>query len=175
MSNSTTLSIGRRRRRRPGLVRRRARPVTGSRRTPGNRKRNARGTTTTVLAILLALLSGYSVFSSWHQTRLVRNVAAAGGHTGAYQQAAYLVSWEMALIQAALREPDGEERHEIPAVRDQAVDAMDRMTDIDTEVEDAAAVEALRAIGCDVAQGFHFSRPVPAEMLADRLGAVPVG
>jgi len=42
-------------------------------------------------------------------------------------------------------------------------------------VEDAGAVEALRAIGCDVAQGYHFCRPVPAEMLLDRLEAQLVG
>ena len=35
-------------------------------------------------------------------------------------------------------------------------------------VEDEDVIERLRAIGCDIAQGYHWSRPVPA----DELGAV---
>ena len=30
-------------------------------------------------------------------------------------------------------------------------------------VEDAPTLERLRELGCDIAQGYHFSRPVPAE------------
>ncbi|MCM4082472.1 putative bifunctional diguanylate cyclase/phosphodiesterase [Paractinoplanes hotanensis] len=36
-------------------------------------------------------------------------------------------------------------------------------------VEDEAAVEALREIGCDTAQGYHFDRPLPAGELTARL------
>jgi predicted signal transduction protein with EAL and GGDEF domain len=40
-------------------------------------------------------------------------------------------------------------------------------------VESAAQVEQLRALGCQLAQGYHFGRPLEAEALADRLrGAV---
>jgi EAL domain-containing protein (putative c-di-GMP-specific phosphodiesterase class I) len=42
-------------------------------------------------------------------------------------------------------------------------------------VEDAVQVEALLALGCRFAQGFHFSRPLTAEeflvLLAERAGA----
>ena len=30
-------------------------------------------------------------------------------------------------------------------------------------IEDKPALDALTAFGCDYAQGYHFSRPVPAE------------
>ena len=36
-------------------------------------------------------------------------------------------------------------------------------------VEDEAAVEALREIGCDTAQGYHFARPLPADAMTARL------
>lgn len=36
-------------------------------------------------------------------------------------------------------------------------------------VETARQAERLRAIGCDAAQGWHFGRPAPAEMIAGRL------
>ncbi|MGK5684189.1 putative bifunctional diguanylate cyclase/phosphodiesterase [Actinoplanes sp. URMC 104] len=36
-------------------------------------------------------------------------------------------------------------------------------------VEDEAAVAALREIGCDTAQGYHFAKPLPAEALTARL------
>ena len=38
-------------------------------------------------------------------------------------------------------------------------------------VEDDATVEALRALGCTQAQGYHFSRPVPGPELTARLRA----
>jgi EAL domain-containing protein (putative c-di-GMP-specific phosphodiesterase class I) len=38
-------------------------------------------------------------------------------------------------------------------------------------VEDAATARALRALGCDVAQGYHYCRPVPADQLS--LGSQP--
>jgi diguanylate cyclase (GGDEF)-like protein len=36
-------------------------------------------------------------------------------------------------------------------------------------IEDAAALTLLRALGCDLAQGFHLGRPVPAGTLIDQL------
>ena len=38
-------------------------------------------------------------------------------------------------------------------------------------VETATQVEILTALGCEVAQGFHFARPGSASIIADRLGA----
>jgi EAL domain-containing protein (putative c-di-GMP-specific phosphodiesterase class I) len=40
-------------------------------------------------------------------------------------------------------------------------------------VETPAAHDALRALGCDLFQGFHFGRPLPAEELAAWLDAGP--
>ncbi|MCU1591126.1 MAG: putative signaling protein, partial [Frankiales bacterium] len=42
-------------------------------------------------------------------------------------------------------------------------------------VEDAALAEALRGLGCDMAQGYWLSRPVPAEDLRVLLGVDEVG
>ncbi len=45
-------------------------------------------------------------------------------------------------------------------------------------VEDEDVIERLQAIGCDVAQGYHWSRPVPADQLAAvlaRLSGQPAG
>ncbi len=36
-------------------------------------------------------------------------------------------------------------------------------------VEDEAAAQALREIGCDTAQGYHFAKPMPAAALTERL------
>jgi EAL domain-containing protein (putative c-di-GMP-specific phosphodiesterase class I) len=41
-------------------------------------------------------------------------------------------------------------------------------------VEDEEAVLALRAIGCDTAQGYLFDKPMPAAALTERLAAQPV-
>jgi diguanylate cyclase (GGDEF)-like protein len=38
-------------------------------------------------------------------------------------------------------------------------------------VEDAATVEQLRALGCDLVQGYQVGRPVPAEQITSRLAA----
>jgi EAL domain-containing protein (putative c-di-GMP-specific phosphodiesterase class I) len=40
-------------------------------------------------------------------------------------------------------------------------------------VEDAATLAALREWGCDVAQGYHIARPMPAENFLDWLAAQP--
>jgi EAL domain-containing protein (putative c-di-GMP-specific phosphodiesterase class I) len=41
-------------------------------------------------------------------------------------------------------------------------------------VEDAATFERLRMLGCDRAQGYLFSRPVPGDALPTCLDAQPV-
>ncbi|TYP86789.1 bifunctional diguanylate cyclase/phosphodiesterase [Blastococcus xanthinilyticus] len=41
-------------------------------------------------------------------------------------------------------------------------------------VEDAASLAALRAWGCDIAQGYHISRPMPAERVLGWLDSRPV-
>ena len=64
----------------------------------GKRRLRAPRALTGVLAVLLAALSGYAVLASWHQAKLVRTVAEAGSDTDAYQEAAYLVTREMALV-----------------------------------------------------------------------------
>jgi len=38
-------------------------------------------------------------------------------------------------------------------------------------VEDAAALQMLREAGCDVAQGYHIARPMPAEQITQWLDA----
>jgi diguanylate cyclase (GGDEF)-like protein len=89
-----------------------------------------------LLAVVLAGLSGYAVFGSWRQAGIVSELAADSANTDAYQQAAYLVSWEMALIQASMREPDGEERRQLPDVYSQAQRAMAYMAEVDVEDEE---------------------------------------
>jgi diguanylate cyclase (GGDEF)-like protein len=89
-----------------------------------------------LLAVVLAGLSGYAVFGSWRQAGIVTELAADSANTDAYQEAAYLVSWEMALTQAALREPDGEERRQLPDVHGQAHRAMMHMAEVDVEDKD---------------------------------------
>ena len=49
-----------------------------------------------------------------------------------------------------------------------------RMQVVAEGVENAAQQEALCALGCDVLQGYHLGRPVPAEQLAALLPAWPV-
>jgi EAL domain-containing protein (putative c-di-GMP-specific phosphodiesterase class I) len=39
-------------------------------------------------------------------------------------------------------------------------------------VEGEEHVDALRALGCDVAQGFHYARPMPAAQLSQLLADV---
>jgi diguanylate cyclase (GGDEF)-like protein len=86
-----------------------------------------------LLAVVLAGMSGYAVFGSWRQAAIVSELAQDSANTDAYQQTAYLVTWEMALVQAALREPDGEERHQLPGVYRQTQVAMEHMASVDTE------------------------------------------
>jgi diguanylate cyclase (GGDEF)-like protein/PAS domain S-box-containing protein len=46
-----------------------------------------------------------------------------------------------------------------------------RMATVAEGVEDPTQVAALRAMGCDFAQGYHFSRPAPAELIDGLLAA----
>ena len=47
------------------------------------------------------------------------------------------------------------------------------MTIVVEGAEDAGALEALRGWGCDVAQGFHVARPMPAGCSLDWLAEHP--
>ncbi len=42
-------------------------------------------------------------------------------------------------------------------------------------VEDEASLDALRRWNCDVAQGYHIARPMPADRLVSWLAARPAG
>ena len=42
-------------------------------------------------------------------------------------------------------------------------------------VEDAATLAALQAWGCDVAQGYHIARPMPADAFLSWLAGRPAG
>ncbi|WP_203733606.1 putative bifunctional diguanylate cyclase/phosphodiesterase [Paractinoplanes durhamensis] len=94
---------------------------------------------TALLAVTFAGLSGYAVAASRHQAELIRVVAEAGSDTNAYERAAYLVTRETELLQAAMREPDGEERDLLLAANQQADDATQRMAEIDQEHVGTAA------------------------------------
>ncbi|MEU8664929.1 hypothetical protein, partial [Actinoplanes philippinensis] len=93
-------------------------------------------------------MSGYAVFGSWRQSAIVSEVAQDSANTDAYQQTAYLVTWEMSVIQAALREPDGEERYQLMGVHRQAQLAMEDMAIVDVEDSELTTrlVQAHRAL-----------------------------
>ncbi|MEV0901914.1 bifunctional diguanylate cyclase/phosphodiesterase [Actinoplanes sp. NPDC049802] len=99
---------------------------------------------TGLLAIVLAGSSGYAVLGSREQADIVALNVADSDHTDAYQQLAYLTAWEMSLIQAILREPDGEERDQWHAVHQQTRAAMIHMAEIDSEHASRAADIAAR-------------------------------
>src|SRR3954471_17786627 len=46
-----------------------------------------------------------------------------------------------------------------------------RMATVAEGVEDASQAAALRAMGCDYAQGYHFSRPAPSELIDELLAS----
>ncbi|MEU4625330.1 bifunctional diguanylate cyclase/phosphodiesterase [Actinoplanes sp. NPDC023801] len=106
-----------------------------------------------LLAVLLAGLSGFAVSGSWRQAGIVDQLADDSADTDAYQNAAQLVSWEMALIQASLREPGGEERAQVPDVHEQAHRAMEHMAEVDTDDPrlTSALVQAHRSLRPDIA------------------------
>lgn len=92
-----------------------------------------------LLAVVLAGISGYAVFGSWRQAVIVSELARDSANTDAYQQTAYLVAWELALIQGALQEPDGEERYQLPGVHRQTQVAIENMAAVDTEDRELTA------------------------------------
>ncbi|MCO8277074.1 bifunctional diguanylate cyclase/phosphodiesterase [Actinoplanes sp. TRM 88003] len=99
---------------------------------------------TVLFALLLAGLAGYAVVANWQQAALVREVAAAGSDTDAYQKAAFELTTEMAVLQGTMLEHDGEERDELLAANQRADDAMARMAMIDEEHSGEATDVATR-------------------------------
>ena len=93
---------------------------------------------TVVLAVLLATLSGYAVVANWQQAALLREVAEAGSDTDAYQEAAFALTSEMAILQAIMHEAGAEERDVLLAANQRAESAMTRMADVDSEHHQAA-------------------------------------
>ena len=83
-------------------------------------RRRRKSWLTVALAVVLVLLSGYTLFAGWQQTRVVRALSESADRTDAYQEVAYLAAREMALIEAALRATDDEGRHAVVAA-DEAV------------------------------------------------------
>jgi diguanylate cyclase (GGDEF)-like protein len=86
-----------------------------------------------LLAVTLAVLSGYAVFGSWRQASIVSQLADDSANTEAYQRMAYLITWEMGLIQACLREPDGEQRRQLPAAYEQTQKTLETTRDLRPE------------------------------------------
>jgi diguanylate cyclase (GGDEF)-like protein len=95
-----------------------------------------------LLGAALGLLLAFAVVGSVRQAGIVERIAANNEKTDAYQRAAYLSAWEMSLIQAALREPDGEERGELLAATQQAQAAIARMAGVDPRESQALDVAA---------------------------------
>ncbi|GAB2586717.1 hypothetical protein Aab01nite_51210 [Paractinoplanes abujensis] len=95
-------------------------------------------TVTWVLAVLLAALAGYAVLANWQQAQRVRSVAAAGGDSDAYQEAAFALTTEMAMLQGTMIEPDGEEHVELLDANRETQAAMVRMAAVDEEHRETA-------------------------------------
>jgi diguanylate cyclase (GGDEF)-like protein len=91
------------------------------------------------LGFVLVAVSGYAMFGSWEQSGIVSDIAAESNDTDAYQQAAFLTSAEMVLIQSAMRDPDGLRRDTLFAAHARTQAAMNHMAAIDTEHEHSAA------------------------------------
>jgi diguanylate cyclase (GGDEF)-like protein len=88
---------------------------------------------TAALAGLLALLSGYAVLGSWRQSDLVHEVSVDAANTDIAQNAAYLATREMSLIQASLIDPKSTERAALPSVDTQVDAALNRLLTADRE------------------------------------------
>jgi diguanylate cyclase (GGDEF)-like protein len=94
------------------------------------RRRRQRWLAGVLVAVLFAIL-GYSVYTSRQQTAIVRELADDGTETDAYQEAAYLATTEMSLLQATRYEPLGEESKDLLGVVGQATTALDRVAAVD--------------------------------------------
>ncbi|GAA1610210.1 putative bifunctional diguanylate cyclase/phosphodiesterase [Actinoplanes couchii] len=89
------------------------------------------------LIAALALLSGFSLVDNWRHAHIVGALVHDGDHMSAYDEAAYLSAWEMALLQATAAEPDGEERQQLPAVDDRTYQATMALVDVTDDHGDA--------------------------------------
>ncbi len=100
---------------------------------------------TAILGLAVATLSAAAVLACWQQTHIVAEVAAANVEDDASQQAAYFGAREMAMIEASLRDPDGPQRHQIPATDRQVDEALARLdvTDADRALARVLAQEHL--------------------------------
>ncbi|MEV0901481.1 bifunctional diguanylate cyclase/phosphodiesterase [Actinoplanes sp. NPDC049802] len=65
------------------------------------------------LVASLACLSGFALVDSQRHARIVEDIARNGDQVSAYQQAAYLSAWEMALIEASVNNPRGAQRLQV--------------------------------------------------------------
>jgi diguanylate cyclase (GGDEF)-like protein len=83
---------------------------------------------TAALAATLFVLTLAAVLGSWRQAAIVRDVAAESARTDDYQEAAYLAATEATVVQAILREPEGEERESIGAVEIKVTAAIAELT-----------------------------------------------
>jgi diguanylate cyclase (GGDEF)-like protein len=93
------------------------------------------------LAATLIGLTLAAVPASWRQAAIVDEVTGESARTNAYQEAVYLATTEAVLLQASLREPDGEERRELPAVGSRTLAAVRGLS-----ARDAAQAERNRRL-----------------------------
>ena len=83
---------------------------------------------TGALVMTLIVLTLAAVLGSWRQATLLGVVAAESTRTDGYQEAVYLATMEMAVLQGSLREPDGEERQAATAAQSQTTAAIEALT-----------------------------------------------
>ncbi|GIE63031.1 hypothetical protein Aoc01nite_84330 [Actinoplanes octamycinicus] len=92
------------------------------------------------LVAVLALLSGSALVDSRRHGKIVEDIVAAADQVAAYEQAAYLSAWEMALIEAAAGDPQGPERQQLLEVDEQAYLATMILAGIDGESAEADTI-----------------------------------
>ncbi|HWS36188.1 MAG TPA: bifunctional diguanylate cyclase/phosphodiesterase [Actinoplanes sp.] len=90
-----------------------------------------------VLVAALAGLSGFSLVDNWRHAQIVGDLVHDGDHMSAYDEAAYLSTWEMALIQASANDPGGTERQQLVSIDDRTYQAMLDLVDASDEHDDA--------------------------------------
>ncbi|MBO3737623.1 putative bifunctional diguanylate cyclase/phosphodiesterase [Actinoplanes flavus] len=127
-----------------------------------------------LLAVALAGLSGSTVFGSRQQADIVAQLAADSASIDAYQQAAYLVRWEWALMQEVLRKPGGEGHRRLLDVYRQAQDAMEHMAAIDIQDQQLTdeIVQAHRGLNGEIATYLDLIDQGDPEAAEQRLDAV---